>query len=103
MVVNKGDKIGPGETGKQSSRMDIFGGHVREHKLRLGYYAVRLPTDEVRVDKITAARVRKEAACVFDAFTPWKDIKVFPGPTRLGVDTLLCDISPPPTPMLIET
>ena len=101
-MVTKADKIGAGETGKQDSWRDIFQGTARDHKLRLGYYAVRLPTDEERAQKITAARVREEAARVFDTVAPWNDIKAFPGPTRLGVDALLRDISPLLMRMLVD-
>ncbi len=101
-MVTKADKIGAGETGRQKSWRDIFAGHAREHKLRLGYYAVRLPTDEDRERKMTPSQVREQAARVFDTVAPWKDIKALPGPTRLGVEALIRDISPLLMRMLID-
>ncbi|KAM5542532.1 hypothetical protein V8D89_003991 [Ganoderma adspersum] len=101
-VVTKADKIGPGETGRQKSWRDIFEGGGREHKLSLGYYAVRLPTDEDRARKITPAQAQEQAARVFDTVVPWKDIKLLPGPTRLGVEALVCDLSPLLLKMLID-
>ena len=67
---------------------------AREHKLRLGYYAVRLPTDEDRARKVTPAQARELAARVFDTVAPWKDVKALPGPSRLGVEALIRDLSP---------
>ncbi|PIL37749.1 transporter [Ganoderma sinense ZZ0214-1] len=100
-VVTKADKIQPGETGRQKAWRDIFEGSAREHKLSLGYYAVRLPTDEERARKITPAQARDQAARVFDTVVPWKDVKAFPGPTRLGVEALIRDLSPLLLNMLI--
>ena len=101
-MVTKADKIGPGETGRQKSWRDIFEGHAREHKLRLSYYAIRLPTDGDRARKITPAQAREQAARVFDTVAPWKEIKLLPGPTRLGVEALVRDLSPLLLKMLVD-
>ncbi|KAI1782037.1 P-loop containing nucleoside triphosphate hydrolase protein [Ganoderma leucocontextum] len=101
-VVTKVDKIGAGETGRQKSWKDIFEGRARDHRLRLGYYAVRLPTDEDRARNVSPAQMREQAARVFDTVAPWKDLKALPGPTRLGVEALIRDISPLLMRMLIE-
>ncbi|PIL37741.1 transporter [Ganoderma sinense ZZ0214-1] len=101
-VVTKADKIQPGETGRQKAWRDIFEGRAREHKLRLGYYAVRLPTDEDRARRITPAQARELAARVFNTVAPWKDVKALPRPTRLGVEALIRDLSPLLLKMLID-
>ena len=100
-MVTKADKIQPGETGRQKAWRDIFAGNAREHKLSLGYYAVRLPTDEERARQVTPAQARAQAASVFDTVAPWKDVKALPGPTRLGVEALIRDLSPLLLNMLI--
>nr|VWO97017.1 Vacuolar protein sorting-associated protein 1 [Ganoderma boninense] len=83
-VVTKADKIGAGETGRQKAWRDIFAGSAKEHKLSLGYYAVRLPTDEERARQVTPAQARVQAARVFDTVAPWKDVKALPGPLGWG-------------------
>lgn len=61
----------------------------REHKLKHGYYCVRLPDDEERTRKVTRADSVNTATEFFNNTPPWNTMDR----NRFGIPNLVTDIS----------
>jgi vacuolar protein sorting-associated protein 1 len=60
------------------------------HKLKLGYYCVRLPDDEERSRKIPRSESQRLATELFDNTSPWSEIE---DRGRFGIPNLVSDLS----------
>ena len=87
-MLTKPDTLLPGASGARKRWQDVIQG--REHKLRHGYYCVRLPDDEERMRKVTRADALKIANEFFENNLPWNTI---PDRNRFGIPNLVMDIS----------
>lgn len=86
-VVTKPDTVTKGSVGTEKKWKNIFEGKIQQHRLRLGYYCVRLLRDNERSQN---ANLQQTAMRYFSVTSPWKDLEV---KDRLGVDALVKDIS----------
>ncbi|KAF9000114.1 P-loop containing nucleoside triphosphate hydrolase protein [Cyathus striatus] len=87
-VITKPDTLTKGSIGQQDRWKKILQGE--DHKLRHGYYSVRLPDDAERAKGITRIESQRRASEFFDTVAPWKDILER---RRLGIPNLVADIS----------
>ncbi|KAH9938880.1 P-loop containing nucleoside triphosphate hydrolase protein [Epithele typhae] len=87
-IVTKPDTVVTGSTDAVKLWTETFAG-TGKHKLRLGYYAVRLALDAERKEGISRAELSRRATSFFAANAPWKDIAA----NRLGLDALVRDVS----------
>ncbi|KAK0441222.1 uncharacterized protein EV420DRAFT_1315586 [Desarmillaria tabescens] len=62
----------------------------QKHKLKHGYYCVRLPDDDERRSKISQEESQARAKRYFEENSPWKE---YPDSSRFGVPALVYDIS----------
>ncbi|KAI0368237.1 hypothetical protein BV20DRAFT_480715 [Pilatotrama ljubarskyi] len=89
-VVTKPDGLGDGDSGMRGSWQNIFEEKATKHRLRKGYYCVRLLNDEERRKKVSRAKAEQIARRFFDETAPWKHLK---RTRRLGTRNLVRDIS----------
>ena len=61
----------------------------KEHPLRHGYYAVRLPNDDERLRDITPAESQTQAAEFFKLTSPWSKVR---DRGRFGIPNLVRDV-----------
>ncbi|RPD52277.1 hypothetical protein L226DRAFT_576779 [Lentinus tigrinus ALCF2SS1-7] len=91
-VVTKADMVDSGSSSKRKLWQEIFEGKSDKHRLKLGYYAVRLPKDDERERGIAAQELQRIADQVFKVVAPWKDVGGHHR-ERLGVHALVRDLS----------
>ena len=89
-VVTKPDMLGLGQSGARKKWEDIFEGRTEKHRLRLGYYCVRLPSDDERNRGLSSEDLGRISHRFFSTELPWKDLRKR---DHLGVDRLVHDIS----------
>lgn len=68
--------------------MEIIQGN--QHKLKRGYYCVRLPDDDERARNISRSESSKIANDFFNSTAPWNSITSL---NRFGVNNLVSDLS----------
>jgi vacuolar protein sorting-associated protein 1 len=64
----------------------------RSHRLKHGYYCVRLPDDEERARQITRTEADRVASNFFAETPPWCEV-LAEDPTRFGIPSFVSDIS----------
>jgi vacuolar protein sorting-associated protein 1 len=69
--------------------MSIIEGHQLEHRLKHGYYCVRLPDDEERAGNISRTELSRKATELFST-APWNTVA---SRNRFGVHNLVSDLS----------
>ncbi|KAI0357284.1 hypothetical protein OH77DRAFT_1399650, partial [Trametes cingulata] len=89
-VVTKPDGLGDGDSDLRSIWQNLFEGKASEHRLRKGYYCVRLLNDEERCRKVSRTEAEQTAQHFFEETAPWKHLK---RTGRLGINNLVRDIS----------
>jgi len=87
-VLTKPDTLTRGATSARQKWKDVIQGQI--HKLKHGYYCVRLPDDEERHRNITRAESLTLAADFFNTTSPWSDIA---DRHRFGIPGFVSDIS----------
>ncbi|KAF9482869.1 hypothetical protein BDN70DRAFT_874456 [Pholiota conissans] len=87
-VLTKPDTLTKGATGGREKWKAVLEG--RERATKHGYYCVKLPDDEERDRKITAAEARHNAAQFFDTVSPWDKIA---DRSRFGIPNFVSNIS----------
>ncbi|KJA20646.1 hypothetical protein HYPSUDRAFT_42960 [Hypholoma sublateritium FD-334 SS-4] len=87
-VLTKPDTLTKGATGTREKWRAVLEG--REHATTHGYYCVRLPDDDERQRKISAAEAQRTAARFFDSTAPWSAMA---DRTRFGIPNFVRSIS----------
>jgi len=85
--LTKPDSLGEGALGARKKWQDVL--EDKEHKLKHGYYCVRLPDDRQRL-QLTKAEFQREADRYFTTTPPWSQMAV---QNRFGVPNLVKDVS----------
>ena len=62
----------------------------RQHKLRHGYYCVRLPDDTQRAQRLPRSELQRIATDYFDTTSPWSEVT---DRGRFGIPAFVSDIS----------
>jgi hypothetical protein len=94
-VLTKPDTLTQGASGSLKRWQDIIEDREHElqsrgHRLKHGYYVVRLPDDEERSRNINRADTLRIATEFFENTPPWSGIA---NRNRLGIPNLVSDIS----------
>ncbi|KAK0439518.1 P-loop containing nucleoside triphosphate hydrolase protein [Desarmillaria tabescens] len=89
-VLTKPDMLTVGASGARQKWREIILGQDQKHKLKHGYYCVRLPDDDERKRKISREESQARAKRYFEENSPWKE---YPDRNRFGVPALVHDIS----------
>ncbi|KAK0501905.1 P-loop containing nucleoside triphosphate hydrolase protein [Armillaria luteobubalina] len=89
-VLTKPDMLTVGASGARQKWRDIILGQEEKHKLKHGYYCVRLPDDDERRRKISRDESQALAKVYFENNSPWKE---FVDRSRFGIPSLVHDIS----------
>ncbi|KAK0200177.1 P-loop containing nucleoside triphosphate hydrolase protein [Desarmillaria ectypa] len=89
-VLTKPDMLTTGASGAREKWREIILGQDQKHKLKHGYYCVRLPDDDERKRNISREESLTRAKRYFERTSPWKE---FPNRSRFGVPALVHDIS----------
>ncbi|KAK0476319.1 P-loop containing nucleoside triphosphate hydrolase protein [Armillaria novae-zelandiae] len=89
-VLTKPDMLTVGASGARQKWRDIILGQEEKHKLKHGYYCVRLPDDDERRRKISRNESQALAKLYFENNSPWKE---FVDRSRFGIPSLVHDIS----------
>ncbi|KAK0200154.1 P-loop containing nucleoside triphosphate hydrolase protein [Desarmillaria ectypa] len=89
-VLTKPDMLTVGASGARQKWREIILGQDQKHKLKHGYYCVRLPDDDERRRKISRDESQARAKRYFERTSPWKE---FPNRSRFGIPALVHDIS----------
>lgn len=87
-VLTKPDILGAGATGWRQKWKEVLEG--KDHKLKHGYYCVRLPDDDERSRGLLREESERRAANYFNSTPPWRDII---DRTRFGVPNLAAFLS----------
>ncbi|KAK0220837.1 P-loop containing nucleoside triphosphate hydrolase protein [Armillaria nabsnona] len=89
-VLTKPDMLTVGASGARQKWREIILGQDEKHKLKHGYYCVRLPDDDERKRKISRDESQALAKVYFQKNSPWKE---FVDRSRFGIPALVHDIS----------
>ncbi|PBK94334.1 hypothetical protein ARMGADRAFT_90464 [Armillaria gallica] len=89
-VLTKPDMLTVGASGARQKWREIILGQDEKHKLKHGYYCVRLPDDDERKRKISRDESQALAKVYFEKNSPWKE---FVDRSRFGIPALVHDIS----------
>ncbi|SJL16535.1 uncharacterized protein ARMOST_20061 [Armillaria ostoyae] len=89
-VLTKPDMLTVGASGARQKWREIILGQDEKHKLKHGYYCVRLPDDDERKRKISRDESQALAKVYFEKNSPWKE---FLDRSRFGIPALVHDIS----------
>ncbi|KAK0214372.1 P-loop containing nucleoside triphosphate hydrolase protein [Armillaria fumosa] len=89
-VLTKPDMLTVGASGARQKWREIILGQEEKHKLKHGYYCVRLPDDDERRRKISRDESQALAKVYFEKNSPWKE---FVDRSRFGIPSLVHDIS----------
>ncbi|KIJ57924.1 hypothetical protein HYDPIDRAFT_120172 [Hydnomerulius pinastri MD-312] len=87
-ILTKPDTLGEGAISAKKRWLDVIEG--REHRLKHGYYCVRLPDDSQRASRLSRAALHKLAAEYFETTSPWSDVTER---GRFGIPGFVLDIS----------
>lgn len=88
--MTKPDMLTVGASGARQKWREIILGQDEKHKLKHGYYCVRLPDDDERKRKISRDESQALAKVYFEKNSPWKE---FVDRSRFGIPALVHDIS----------
>jgi GTPase SAR1 family protein len=87
-ILTKPDMLGDGAVNARQLWLDVIEG--REHKLKHGYYCVRLPDDAQRAQRLSKPALQRIAADYFDTTSPWSEVT---DRGRFGILAFVTDIS----------
>jgi len=80
--------LGDGAVSARQIWLDVIEG--RQHKLKHGYYCVRLPDDAQRAQRLSRSALQRIAADYFDTASPWSEVT---DRGRFGIPAFVTDIS----------
>ena len=80
--------LGDGAVNAKKLWLDVIKG--RQHKLKHGYYCVRLPNDAQRAQRLSRSALQRMAADYFDTTPPWSEVT---DRGRFGIPGFVSDIS----------
>ncbi|KAG1792765.1 P-loop containing nucleoside triphosphate hydrolase protein [Suillus plorans] len=89
-VLTKPDTLGAGAINQRKKWVEIIEGHSEDHKLRHGFYCVRLPDDAERSQRLSRAELQRRAAEYFDTTSPWNGVT---DRHRFGIPGFVSDVS----------
>ncbi|KAK0476320.1 P-loop containing nucleoside triphosphate hydrolase protein [Armillaria novae-zelandiae] len=89
-VLTKPDMLTTGASGARDKWREIILGQDQRHKLKHGYYCVRLPDDDERKRNISRDKSQMAAQQFFERTSPWRE---FTDRSRFGIPALVRDIS----------
>lgn len=89
-VLTKPDTLGAGAINQRKKWVEIIEGRSEDHKLRHGFYCVRLPDDAERVQRLPRAELQRRAAEYFDTTSPWNGVT---DRRRFGIPGFVSDVS----------
>ncbi|KAG1830240.1 P-loop containing nucleoside triphosphate hydrolase protein [Suillus variegatus] len=89
-VLTKPDTLGAGAINQRKRWVEIIEGHSEDHKLRHGFYCVRLPDDAERSQRLSRAELQRRAAEYFDTTPPWNGVA---DRHRFGIPGFVSDVS----------
>ncbi|KAG1903478.1 P-loop containing nucleoside triphosphate hydrolase protein [Suillus fuscotomentosus] len=89
-VLTKPDTLGAGAINQRKRWVEIIEGHSEDHKLRHGFYCVRLPDDAERSQRLSRAELQRRAAEYFDTTSPWNGVS---DRHRFGIPGFVSDVS----------
>ncbi|KAK0214373.1 P-loop containing nucleoside triphosphate hydrolase protein [Armillaria fumosa] len=89
-VLTKPDMLTTGASGARGKWREIILGQDQRHKLKHGYYCVRLPDDDERKHNISRDKSQTAAQQFFERTSPWRE---FTDRSRFGIPALVRDIS----------
>ncbi|KAK0220838.1 P-loop containing nucleoside triphosphate hydrolase protein [Armillaria nabsnona] len=89
-VLTKPDMLTTGASGARDKWKEIILGQDQRHRLKHGYYCVRLPDDDERRRNISRDESQTAAQQFFERTSPWRE---FTDRSRFGIPALVRDIS----------
>ena len=89
-MLTKPDTLGAGAINQRRKWVEIIEGRSEEHKLKHGFYCVRLPDDADRAQHVSRAESQRRAAEYFNTTSPWKDVADH---HRFGIPGFVSDVS----------
>ncbi|KAG2365973.1 P-loop containing nucleoside triphosphate hydrolase protein [Suillus spraguei] len=89
-VLTKPDTLGVGAINQRRRWVEIIEGRSEDHKLRHGFYCVRLPDDAERAQHLSRAESQRRATEYFDTTSPWNDVT---DRRRFGIPGFVSDVS----------
>ncbi|KAG1830238.1 P-loop containing nucleoside triphosphate hydrolase protein [Suillus variegatus] len=89
-VLTKPDTLGAGAINQRKRWVEIIEGRSEDHKLRHGFYCVRLPDDAERSQRLSRAELQRRAAEYFDTMSPWNGVT---DRHRFGIPGFVSDVS----------
>ncbi|KAG1748050.1 hypothetical protein EDB19DRAFT_1945533 [Suillus lakei] len=89
-VLTKPDTLGSGAINQRRKWVEIIEGRSEDHKLRHGFYCVRLPDDAERTQRLSRAESQRRAAEYFDTTAPWNSVT---DRRRFGIPGFVSDVS----------
>lgn len=89
-VLTKPDMLTTGASGARDKWREIILGQDQKHRLKHGYYCVRLPDDDERKRNISRDKSQTAAQQFFERTSPWRE---FTDRSRFGIPALVRDIS----------
>jgi hypothetical protein len=87
-ILTKPDAIPVGATSTRAEWKAVLEGKL--HKLKYGYYCVRLPDEDERLRQITRFESQAMAAQFFDSVSPWNEVT---DRSRFGIPSFVHNIS----------
>ena len=91
-VITKPDTLTRGATGLRQKWREILLNQSSKHKLKRGYYCVRLPDDDERARKVGRAESQRIASDFFASNAPWNEMPD-DASRRFGIPGFVADIS----------
>jgi hypothetical protein len=82
--------LGAGAISQRNRWVEIIEGRSENHKLRHGFYCVRLPDDAERTQHTSRSELQRRATDYFDTTSPWKDVT---DRHRFGIPGFVSDVS----------
>lgn len=89
-VLTKPDTLGAGAINQRRRWVEIIEGKSEDHRLRHGFYCVRLPDDAERTQRLPRAESQRRAAEYFDTTSPWNTVT---DRHRFGIPGFVSDVS----------
>ncbi|KAG2155240.1 P-loop containing nucleoside triphosphate hydrolase protein [Suillus bovinus] len=89
-VLTKPDTLGAGAINQRKRWVEIIEGRSEDHKLKHGFYCVRLPDDAERTQRLSRAELQRRAAEYFDTTPPWNGVT---DRRRFGIPGFVSDVS----------
>ncbi|KAG2365972.1 P-loop containing nucleoside triphosphate hydrolase protein [Suillus spraguei] len=89
-VLTKPDTLGAGAINQRRRWVEIIEGRSEDHKLRHGFYCVRLPDDAERAQHLSRAESQRRATEYFDTTSPWNGVA---DRRRFGIPDFVSDVS----------